>query len=489
MLASEDLTDRDPLDLIAEDFAERCRRGERPSVEDYVSRYPEHAQELRELLPTVDFLERGRADLTRPRTVETTHSDPIRFGEHRVIRELGRGGMGIVYEAIQEPLGRRVAVKVLPRPSAADPRSRERFLREAKAIALLNHRNIVAIHQVGEWENVPYFVMELIEGMGLDHPPAGPKGGLPRAKWVAGLGIQAAEALAHAHGQGMLHRDVKPANLLLEPSGHLRLTDFGLAKLADDLSLTDTGGLPGTLRYLAPECLDADGDARSDLYGLGLTLYEVLLGRPAFTESNRVRLLQQVRDAEPAAPRSIASDVPLDLETILLKTTARDPNGRYASAAELADDLRRFIEGRPILARRIKAGERLARLVKRNPLVSALTTATVSFGMISLVFVGLYVTAPPMPDEFGNADPRAFDAAKTGRPDPEKGRFPRNEAGREGKGQAFRPPPPPGPEEFPDGESTKKRRNSDLKKAKRGDGPPPPDASPDRPQRKARDRG
>jgi serine/threonine protein kinase len=393
MLVSHDQTDRDPIDLIAEEYAARCRAGEKPTIEEYVARYPDLSDDLRVLLPTVGFLERGRSEIGKARSGEMAAI--VRFGDFRVVKEIGRGGMGIVYEAVQEPLGRRVAVKVLPRPSAADARSRERFLREAKAISRLKHPNIVPIFAVGEADNVPYYAMALIDGLGLDRPMSAPKGTVARGEWVANLGKQAAEALAHAHEVGVLHRDVKPANLIIEPDGRVWLTDFGLAKLADDLSLTETGGLPGTLRYMAPECLDGEGDERSDVYSLGLTLYELLLGRPAFGESNRVRLLQQVKDAEPARPRTIDPSIARDLETIILKAMARDPDARYQKAQELADDLRRFLEGWPIRARPVGPIERLGRAVKRNPLIWGLSSAIVLLTLVSVYFVRLYLIAPP----------------------------------------------------------------------------------------------
>ncbi|MDX2035247.1 MAG: serine/threonine-protein kinase [Isosphaeraceae bacterium] len=435
---SHDPTDRDPLDLIAEEFAARCRLGEKPTVEEYLERYPECAEELRVLLPTVGFLERGRSERARPKSGEFPAFG--RLGEFRILREVGRGGMGIVYEAVQESLGRRVAVKVLPRPLASDERARERFLREARAIARLEHPNIVTIHGVSEADGVHFYVMELIDGLGLDQPRVHPKDPGERSKWVADLGCQAAEALAAAHREGILHRDVKPANLILGKDGKLRLADFGLAKLADDLTLTETGGMPGTLRYLAPECLDADGDERSDLYSLGLTLYEVLLGRPAFGESNRIRLLEQVREAVPPAPRSIVPEIPRDLETILLKAMAREPEKRYATAEDLADDLRRFLEDRPIRARRVGPIDRLRSAIRRNPVVALLSTAVVLLAYTAIYFFGLYLAAPP-----------------DGRP----GAADRKTAKAAGKEQ--------GPEEAPPDDD---RKEDDRRPEGRGDGPP-----------------
>ena len=304
---------------------------------------PSRAEEIRRLLATVAFLERGKGKAISPGSgsgeiAAAAALAVTRLGENRVVREIGRGGMGIVYEAIQEPLGRRVAVKILPRHSLADERSRERFLREAKAVARLTHPHIVPIHALGEQDGMPYYVMPSRstapgstacwpDPKGAFSPaPADPTG--RRARWVAGLGRQAAEALAHAHEQGILHRDIKPANLLLDSAGTLWLADFGLAKLADDLALTGTGELPGTLRYLAPECLGHPPDARSDIYSLGLTLYELLVGRPAFGEMDRVRLLHQIQWQPVVPPSELMPDLPRDLETIILKASAQDPVDR-----------------------------------------------------------------------------------------------------------------------------------------------------------------
>jgi WD40 repeat protein/Flp pilus assembly protein TadD len=188
---------------------------------------------------------------------------------------------------------------------------------------------------------------------------------------VARVGVQVAEALAHAHGQGILHRDIKPSNLLLDTRGTVWVTDFGLAKADEGDGLTQTGDIVGTLRYMAPERFGGKSDARSDLYGLGVTLYELLTLRPAFVETDHNQLLQRVLHDEPPRPRQLNPEVPRDLETIVLKAIAREPRQRYASATELAEDLRRFLADRPVRARRVSALERLGRWVRRNPALSA----------------------------------------------------------------------------------------------------------------------
>src|SRR5215207_9780819 len=306
--------DRDPLDLLAEEFADRLRRGEHPSVSDYAAAHPEHAADLKELLPAVAQMEM----LKRFRAPAAAQPLPERLGDFRIVRELGRGGMGVVYEAVQESLGRPVALKVLARHAQLDPMRRERFVREAQAAARLHHTNIVQVFGVGEQDGLPYYVMQLIPGCGLHavvrkwreqtgkvasathetlakHPdtkPAAASGATtpegevrapdhPDWRFVADVGLQTAHALHYAHRQGVLHRDVKPANLILDGET-VWVTDFGLAKLMNTEGLTATGDILGTLQYVPPESLHGGADARSDVYGLGATLYELLTLQPPF---------------------------------------------------------------------------------------------------------------------------------------------------------------------------------------------------------------
>jgi serine/threonine protein kinase len=439
--------ERDPLEALAEEFVERFRRGERPPLSEYTSKAPELASAIRELFPALVILEEVRPPAGSSGEGHAAHAGgrrPERLGDYRVLREVGRGGMGVVYEAVQESLGRRVALKVLPGQALLDPRQVERFRREARAAARLHHTNIVPVFGVGEHDGLPNYVMQFIQGLGLDQvlaelprllrgpgadtpgqPPAGgaeagpalsvarslltgafappasaadqergqeedrqtkdgrspvtlsSSQGQPYWRSVARLGIQVAEALAYAHGQGVLHRDVKPSNLLLDTQGVVWVTDFGLAKASDSETLTRSSDVVGTLRYMAPERFAGRADARSDVYALGLTLYELLTLRPAFDRWGHEQLVPQVLDAEPPRPRRLNPAVPRDLETVVLKATARDPSRRYQSAAELAEDLRRFAGGRPVLARRVSAAERLWRWCRRNPWPAGLLVAIV----------------------------------------------------------------------------------------------------------------
>jgi serine/threonine protein kinase len=439
-------TESELIEPLVEDFARRRRSGETISVEAYAAQHPAQAGELRRLLPAVAFLERnkpafrGSGFSAEPR-LETQSPIITRLGDNRLVREIGRGGMGIVYEAEQESLGRRVAIKILPARAHESPSSRERFHREAHVIAKLQHPHIVPIHFVGEQDGLPYYVMSLIDGAGLDRVLADPHASFPteiaaRARWAAELGLQAAGALAYAHGQNILHRDIKPSNLLLDSAGKVWLADFGLAKLVDDVSLTATGELPGTLRYLAPECLRSKPDARSDIYSLGLTLYELLVSRPAFSEQDRIRLLHQIDKHDLVPPGRLVSGLPREIETIILKASARDPAARYGSAAELADDLRLFLENRPIRGRRATVLERAISWSRRNPTAAGLAASSVVLGLLFAFFFRLFLLGPPFPPPdrgppFDDGPPpRSKPFGR--RPPPPPGRF------------DDRPPPPSG---------------------------------------------
>lgn len=412
--------DEDPLDALAEEFLARQRRGESPSVQQYASSNPDLAEEILELFPAMAAMERlkARGERTSDGSASLGPVKLERLGDFRIIREVGRGGMGIVFEAEQESLGRRVALKVLPRQALLERRHLARFKREARLASRLHHTNIVQVYGVGDEDGFHYYVMQFVHGVGLDKivgrlssgadsgssgqgaedlvcDDDGPNAELLQVIWeslvgasesplsdaayyrrVAGIGVQAAEALSYAHEQGTLHRDVKPANVLMDDQGVAWVTDFGLARAMHAPDVTQPGDLTGTLRYLAPERLRGQVDVRGDVYGLGLTLYELITGRRAYDAPDRSALIREISETSPPAPRRINCSVPRDLETVVLKAIAREPEKRYASAGELADDLRRFIEDRPILARRVGPGERLWRWCRRNRAVAALSAAT-----------------------------------------------------------------------------------------------------------------
>jgi WD40 repeat protein/serine/threonine protein kinase len=403
------------------------------------------ADQVRRMLPTLERL----ADLGRS-SGSVVESGPLAadgsgprlglLGDFRLIREVGRGGMGIVYEAEQLSLRRRVALKVLPFAAVSDTRQLQRFQLEAQAAAQLHHTHIVPVYGVGCERGVHYYAMQFIEGDTLARvigelcrleasggpidardvaasalaeslasgrlapdgpgpedaaltaaytpapaPAAAPTPdpsptpmaratsssarGRPFFRNVAQLGIQASEALEHAHQQGVLHRDIKPSNLLIDARGHLWVTDFGLARLQTEAGLTMTGDILGTLRYMSPEQALAKRvviDHRTDIYSLGATLYELATLQPVFEGDDRQELLRQVAFAEPRPLRKVNPAVPRELETIVLKALAKDPSGRYATAQELADDLERFLEYKPIKAKPPSLAERVAKWSRRH---------------------------------------------------------------------------------------------------------------------------
>ncbi len=406
------------LTRLADEFAARYRAGERPGLQEYIDRYPELADDIRELFPAMVEIEQVKEDHQEADEHAAARPSPAvqQLGDYRIIREVGKGGMGIVYEAEQVSLGRHVALKVLPTSTLFDVRAKRRFEREAKSAAKLHHTNIVPVFGVGEQDGLPYYVMQFIQGLGLDAvleelkkmgqdnakggtnfagelrvsrtggqasnllaeerqvetpshgglsavsvarslltgefgktvdcaggkpepegssgakdksgdalgsgPPSdsftlssssvvlpgqSSSGGKSKNKkqtyWqsVASIGVQVSHALEYAHKQGINHRDIKPSNLLLDTQGTVWVTDFGLAKADDQQNLTHTGDILGTLRYMPPEAFEGKTDARSDVYSLGLSLYEMLALRPAFDERERNRLIRQVTQEEPRA--------------------------------------------------------------------------------------------------------------------------------------------------------------------------------------------
>ena len=372
---------------LADEYFDRLERGDNPATEEYAGAHPAVAGMIREGFPLLRVLR---------------HSSPVRdallpeqLGEFRILRLIGRGGMGVVFEAIQEPLGRHVALKVLSRASSTEPDAVERFRREARTAASLHHTNIVPVFAVGEHEGIPFYAMQFIDGQPLaPSPDASDETATPtnRYRKVAEIGLQVAEALAYAHGQGVLHRDVKPSNLLRDSHGTVWITDFGLAKVGDDPDLTSTGDVVGTLRYLAPERFRGECDERSDIYSLGATLYELLSSQPLFDGAASAALVERVTQGRIASLRHIDRRIPRDLETIIQKSMALSPADRYATAAELADDLRRFTTDRPVRARRHSWPEQLWRLARRRPAIAALaaSVAVLMIGIAALGWVSAY---------------------------------------------------------------------------------------------------
>jgi serine/threonine protein kinase/WD40 repeat protein/tetratricopeptide (TPR) repeat protein len=502
------------LTRLADEFAARYRAGERPSLQEYIDRYPALAEDIREMFPAMVEIEQVRDD----RQGAAGSAAPARpalgqIGDYRLLREVGRGGMGVVYEAEQVSLGRRVALKVLPRQAAPDGTILERFRREARAAARLHHTNIVPVYEVGQDGDVRFYAMQFIQGQGLEtvidelkrirdrpgpapasrapvsrpdlrsrpggdgpgvevatlpdgvevsqvvrsilvgrfgpdgpataaagsprtalgkavvgviSPPTGGLGGPPNSgdatapgdggpiapdpqpaprsspggsatlscpgsavlpggtrvstvesgrrafyRRLAHIGRQIAGGLAYAHARGIVHRDIKPSNLLLDTEGVVWIADFGLAK-GEEEGLTQSGDILGTLRYMAPERFRGQGDARADVYALGLTLYELLTLYPGFDTADRLKLIERINAEDPPRPRALDPRIPRDLETIVVKAIEKDPKARYQTAEALGEDLRRFLADEPILARQVTAAERYWRSARRNPVIAVL---------------------------------------------------------------------------------------------------------------------
>ena len=493
--------DRDPFEELASEFVERFRKGELPSIEEYANAHPDLADEIRELFPTMAAMESAKAQKSaRPKQVaETLPMEQL--GDFRLLGEIGRGGMGIVYEAEQVSLGRHVAVKVLPKQALLDERHLRRFEREAQTAAKLHHTNIVPVFGVGQQDGYNYIVMQFIAGVGLDEillalrqqvidseitfpndntsrashanfnasallkgdfgnspitnlrssfvrgtssidqtmvskkpTTAEAKTNLQTVEFstddfssstsgsrsldavdetaqlatlspefyqsVAQIGQQVADALAYAHEQGTMHRDIKPGNLLLDGTGTVWVADFGLAKLAEQDNVSRTGDIVGTLSYIPPESFSGETDARGDIYSLGLSLFELLTLRPAFYGRDRGKLVREITEGNLPRLGKLNPTIPRDLETIVLKAVAHRPEDRYTTAREMADDLDSYMNDMPIKARRMSIPEQFTRWYRKNKLVAALSAAVLSLLMLlTLTFAGLNYRASKGWDE------------------------------------------------------------------------------------------
>ena len=337
------------------------------------------------------------------------------LGDYTLLRQIGRGGMGLVYEAWQNSLERRVALKVLPVGAATDAKSSTRFLREAQIAASLSHSGIVPVYASGVESHTPYYAMEFVEGLTLEQvlQEARPRGedsmadgaesspfGNPDEATVyygriAAAFADIAEALQHAHASGVVHRDLKPSNLILDRDGKLRILDFGLARQQGQESLTVSGDLMGTVLYMSPEQAMAKRiqlDHRTDIYSLGATLYEALTRRPPFRGRTTQDTLSQIIFRDPERPRAVNARIPTDLETIVLKCLQKDPGNRYGTAEALAQDLRRFVRGDPIEARAQPPWERWARRLWRHRGMAVAVAVLVAVALVGLAVTTLVVS-------------------------------------------------------------------------------------------------
>ncbi len=367
-------------------YMQRVDSGEEVDQELFVAQYPRAADDLRAYFETVEAFRRFTHKRTRPTSPSTRLTLPCPFGDYELLTEIARGGMGVVYKAHHVKLNRIVAVKMILAGNRAGRDDVERFYTEARAAATLDHAGIVPIYEVGENEGQPFYSMALVNGQSLADRVA--KGPLPFRE-SATLVKKIAEAVEYAHQHGVVHRDLKPANVLLTGGGEPRVTDFGLAKRVEATEeLTVSGQILGTPSYLPPEQAEGrlcDVGPRSDVYSLGAILYTLLTGRPPFQAATPVDTLRQVVDQQPVAPRALNSAIPRDLQTIALKCLEKDRGARYDSAAEVVEELERFLKGEPIHAHPIGPLQRSWRLVRRNRSVTALAAAAVTLVLISLV--------------------------------------------------------------------------------------------------------
>ncbi len=533
---TESTADRNPFERLAEEFAAQIRRGEHPSLTDYVKRYPEHAADIRDLFPALALIEQhkpapqernGSLDAASPAARDNLLSH---LGDYRILRYLGEGGMGVVYEAVRESLRSHVALKVMHPQYRNRPNYLRRFHTEARSAARLHHTNIVSVFDYGEHDGVCYYATQFIAGQSLDKvledirrlrtekdglpiadattvactidgetgqvdlaavdrapcptsalqqtvalglltgqfatprpdedsgahdallqgappvepgahspdlgkqtraflselhcaeamihlpdelPPASENAARPERmsqnettsfltatadlgyfREVARLGAQVADALEHAHKRGVLHRDIKPPNLILDPHGNIWVTDFGLAKFEAGDDVSKWQDLVGTLRYMAPERFRGVSDRAGDIYALGATLYELLTFRPAFEGKDQLELICRIENVRPVPPRQLDRKIPRDLETIVLKTLAKDPEQRFATALELSTELRRFLGNLPIRSRPVSYPQQFRLWCKRNPRLAAANiaaaTLTTTLAIVSTILFIIY---------------------------------------------------------------------------------------------------
>ena len=447
-------TDEAQFAELVDQLIERLQYGESLELENLVAEFPERAESLRLIWPSLQLMGQLKSSGSNHKETATGAMERLAsrqvLGDFRILRQIGRGGMGVVYEAEQISMGRNVALKVLPFAAMANPTALQRFKNEVRSAATLNHTNIVPVFSFGEENGIHFYAMQLIRGHTLadiitalrnldaentrldgssivrivgssdqhgeggetdpttdrESPVSATK---PRAfdstanphatreffKSVSLLGVQAGRALDHAHQRGVVHRDIKPGNLMLDADGQLYVTDFGLARIETDAGMTMTGDLVGTLRYMSPEQALAKRvvvDHRTDIYSLGATIYELLTFEPAIQGSDRQEVLRRIAFDEPRKPRAINRSIPAQLETIALKAMAKDPTNRYESGADLADDLQRFLDDQPIRAKRPTWIQRGASWSRRHKTIVAsaailLFVTTIGLALFSLVLV------------------------------------------------------------------------------------------------------
>jgi eukaryotic-like serine/threonine-protein kinase len=412
-----DLRSRTPVELLASQFVEELRRGERPSVETYAKRFPLHASIIRESFPVMALLEQARLE-NEARVMRRSMPKGFpftRLGGCELLCELGRGGMGVVFQARELESRHIVAVKVLPWRISMVPEWQNRFEEEARTAARMQHRNIVPVYRFGQEHGYCFYTMQFVNGVSLDHiiarlqdtdgvvygdeithiqrerlpelaskepsrrthnktddpPPADTsRRQLTRTSWQSFTQImmQVCEALRYAHNQKVLHNDIKPGNVLLDSNGRVSITDFGLSCSMNTSEIGDhQSQANGTLRYMAPERLNSLHDERSDLYSLGLTLYELLTLTPGFSGETEQELMKQVESQSIRRPRHVNAAIPRGLETIVMNCTAAQVGQRYQNADQLYTDLLRFGQGQKIRSTRSSGLSGLWQQLRRHP--------------------------------------------------------------------------------------------------------------------------
>jgi tRNA A-37 threonylcarbamoyl transferase component Bud32 len=367
----------DPLDQIIGDYLQAIETGQAPSRDALLTAHPDYADALRAFFADYDQLDNKADALKLAQPAKAPIRPMVRyFGDYELLEEVARGGMGVVYKARQVSLNRIVALKMILRGELATPRDVARFRAEAEAAASLDHPNIVPIYEIGEHDGQQYYAMRFVEGTSLTRRPRSN----PRSE--AALVATVARAVYFAHQHGILHRDLKPANILLDDDGTPYVSDFGLAKRVErDSGLTQSGVMVGTPSYMSPEQARADQQltTAADVYGLGAVLYELLTGRPPFRAVTVFDTVLQVVEKEPEHPRTVNPQADADLAAIALKCLAKEPSGRYGSAAELADDLDRWLAGELTVARPPGMARLARQWVLRN--LTAVAAAT-EYGLI-----------------------------------------------------------------------------------------------------------
>ena len=430
------------VSVILDEYLTELEAGHLPDEQAIIDANPDLRQFLQPHFSNLRMLQGFKADSNDDHSLQPIHETPQELGDYKLQREIARGGMGIVFEAVNKTLQRKVALKVLPFAAVLNQKQIDRFRNEAQAAACLHHPNIVPIYSVGVDRGVHYYAMQFIEGRSLSEaldnlkqqfkngrtrpdtqqdlrekstcPWLGPLecdsrpaeiqvdnpglvedssnrtsrqtyGDADYFHQVAKLGIEVTGAMHHAHSLGIIHRDIKPSNLLVDQNGKAWVADFGLAHIPNDLSMTKSGDVLGTIRYMSPEQAAGNRfvDHRTDIYSIGITLYELLTLRAAFDSEDSATFLRQISETEPPNPRKLNRAIPQDLENIVLKAIAKEPADRYDNADDLAEDLRRFANGHPTLAKQPTFLDRTNKWVRRHHRLVAAAAI-----MLCLLFLG-----------------------------------------------------------------------------------------------------